>query len=140
MEKNRQPEVGWLWIVSLCLIFALIVEEGSDESFINPIAGRKDRIKKWFSPINKAKPFGIGKNPETPHHFQSTRGRHIPSTLLINEELRAELLRQHNRFPLATVEHPRQSIYGCLIAHSMPPDPFSIGYLGSARPLVSLAR
>ena len=52
MEKKRQSEVGWLRIVSLCLIFALVVEEGSDEFFINPIAGCKDHIKKWFSPVN----------------------------------------------------------------------------------------
>lgn len=135
-KENRIRGSGgdvWLWP-----IFTLVVKEGPNEFFINPIANGKDCIKEGFGPVDDATSFCISKDAKTSHHLQSTSGRHIPAALLVNEELCAKFLSEDNRFPLATVEHPRQLIHGCLIFHGAPLDPCCACDLGSTRPLVSL--
>src|SRR4029450_4071762 len=90
---------GWLW-----LLFADLLKKRRGKRFVNPVPGRKHGVEQRSCSIDQTTLLGFNENPEASKHSDPASGSHIPSPLLIDQQLCMQFLGQHNRFPLAGVE------------------------------------
>ena len=126
---------AWLWP-----LFADLLKKRREKLFVNPVPGREHGVKQRLCSIDQTTLLGFNQYPEASKHGDPASGGHIPSTLLIDEELRMQFLGEHHRFPLAGVEDGWQLGHHRVISHDASLDPFPTRDLSGTRPFVSCAR
>ena len=89
-----------------------LFQERPDDTFlIHLIPNRKERFHERSYRWDEAALFGLCKDAEDTHNFESLVNDDLASALLINEQLRLRLVGEDNSFPLAGVQDPRQLGY-----------------------------